>query len=78
MQDFTIEELRAMLAAKEKEEAEKAAAKEKARLQKLAEEKKAREDEIREVAAHLHQLRKKYAEDYGHASWTESFSFVSL
>lgn len=69
--DFTIEELKAMLAEKEKEEAEKRRVIAEERKKKLEEEKKRRENELQEVFDNLmeheqifKELRDKFVEDY--------------
>lgn len=68
--DFTIEELREMLKAKEKEEAEKKKAKEAARLKKLSDEKESRKREIELYEKKLRTLYENYIRDYGSISIT--------
>lgn len=63
--EFTIEELREMLRAKEQEEAEKKKAEEEAKAKKLAAEKETRKKEIEEVEKKLNELYKNYLKDYG-------------
>ena len=72
--EFTIEELKQMLAEKEKEEAEKKRIEEEARAKKLAEEKDTRYKEIEEQSKKLSELIKAYSHDYGSFSFKRSCS----
>lgn len=69
--DFTIEELKSMLAKKEKEEAERKKAEAEAKAKKLEAERKRREEELQTVYDNLmeheqifNDLRNKFIEDY--------------
>ena len=72
--DFTIEELRKMLEAKEKEEAEKKKVEEEAKAKKLAEEKEIRYEEVKKAINQANKLISDFVDDYGTFNLRDSYS----